>query len=223
MKSLTHISTVLVLLLSGAAAAEQPTQFYIGGGVGSASVDMDNASDELEDVGIAASSFENNDSDVSVKVFGGYQINEYFAVEVGYGKFGAYGFDADISGSMDYMGTQVNTDGQMNAEIDFSSLFAQLVLQFPVSDQIKLFTKLGLAKWEADYDVFSDITVSIPSLNMSEQVTETESMTEDGSDTIISFGATYDLGEFSLYGEYETAAFEEEDVTSFNAGVIFHF
>ena len=107
----------LGLVAVSAVALSAPTfaqGFYIGAGVSQAFID-ENGFDE---------------DDTGGKIFGGYNFNDYFAIE------GAYFDLGDIS------------DGNNSAEIDGVSL--AVVGKVPVSNSFSVFGKVGGHEWDAD-------------------------------------------------------------------------
>lgn len=126
-----------LVLSSGIALAEG--NWYIGAGVGHASVDVDEVMSELDVVRRFATSFHSskNDSDTSYKLFGGYKYNKNFAVEAGYADFGQ--FEARASGNTG--GTSFSAKGMM----DSNAFFVDAVGILPLNDSFSVFGKAGLA------------------------------------------------------------------------------
>ena len=60
----------MALAYAGSAAAELDPGFYVGAGVGQSKIEADDINFDEDDTGF--------------KVFGGYQFNKYFAVELAY-------------------------------------------------------------------------------------------------------------------------------------------
>jgi hypothetical protein len=95
-------------LSTGALAQKGPTPgFYVGAEVGKF---------DIED-----------EDDTTIKLTGGYQINQTFAAELSYGMF----FDKD------------------NAEVTGFELVG--VASFPIANKLSLFGKLGFLMWEAEF------------------------------------------------------------------------
>jgi OmpA-OmpF porin, OOP family len=155
---------LLSLAFAGGAHAETTPGFYVGGAVGEISVEVDEV--------------DFDESDTGFKVFGGYAINPYFAVELAY-------FDG---------GTAEETfrAGPFSASIgvDISGLVASAVGRVPLGDSFALFGKLGFASYEGDVK-----------LRVNGQVEAVES----GSDEDIAYGVGAELsfGAFALRAEYE--------------------
>ncbi|MBX2867591.1 MAG: outer membrane beta-barrel protein [Acidiferrobacterales bacterium] len=117
MKANQFKQVVISLAAISAVAITVPTiaeGFYIGAGVSQAFID-ERGFDE---------------DDTGSKLFGGYQLNDYLAIEGAYYDFG------DIN------------DGSSSTEID--GLSAAIVGKLPVSNHIALFGKVGGHEWDAD-------------------------------------------------------------------------
>lgn len=74
--------------------APQGNEYYGGVGIGAARGTLDAAAITREQAGVNASSFSRDDHDTSYRLFGGYQMNRHFGVELGYFRLGRLGFDA---------------------------------------------------------------------------------------------------------------------------------
>ncbi len=87
MNTLRTMALLVALGVSGPAAADQATGFFLGAAAGSAELDED--FDGL-----------NVDTDsTSWRLYGGWQFNEYFLLEAGYHDFGDFEQTIDIGGS----------------------------------------------------------------------------------------------------------------------------
>ena len=99
-----HIILALCALTLGigmnVARADADKGLYLGAGVGQFNVQVDN----LDDAQDTIANFDADDT--SVKAFGGYRFNPYFAVELDYIDFGGpkdQGISIDISGLAPYL------------------------------------------------------------------------------------------------------------------------
>lgn len=90
--------------------------FYAGAGIGSAKT-------KIDDTGF-------NESDLSFKLFGGFNISDNLAIEAAYYDFG----------KPSAQGMEVNTDG-------FGGFAVGIV---PLNPQISLFAKAGFLAWDSD-------------------------------------------------------------------------
>jgi OOP family OmpA-OmpF porin len=111
--------TALSVLASAAALAEDAGGFYVGAGIGQATL-------EVDAVGFDA-------DDTSFKLFGGYAFNSNFAVELAY--FDGGSPDQDFG-----VGTvEISVDG-----VNLSALG-----RLPLGESFSLFGKLGYASYDA--------------------------------------------------------------------------
>jgi len=132
------------LLLAGACVVAAPAaaQAYLGFGVGKSDYGSGNVIPDL----ITSGSVDGKDS--GFKIFGGYQFNPYFAVELAYVDLGK----ATYSGS--FFGAPVN-DGSLET----SGLNASAVGILPLGAAFELFGKVGIFGWESRA---RDFTAGVP-------------------------------------------------------------
>lgn len=139
-----------------------------------------------------------DDSDTGFKIFGGHEYKG-FAIEFGYVDFG-----------------KVSESGfGFSASFEATALFATVNGVFPVGKQkrIHLIPKAGLARWDADADVF------ISGFG-------TFSDSDDGFDPLIGLGASFDVGErLAVRVEWERFmdVGDDADVDMLSAGVTYKF
>ena len=119
--------------------------WYMGFNIGKSRVDIDNQriSSSLLSQGFVTTDITNDDKDNGWKVFGGYQLNKYFALEGGYFDLGEYSFQANTLPVGTYSG---------NIRIKGINLDAVGIL--PITHKISAFGRLGLNAAKAE-DVFS--------------------------------------------------------------------
>lgn len=152
------------------------TMGYLGLGVGQA--DIDDVVDPIPGVSIS----QDTEGDM-FRLYGGRQINDNFAFEVGWIDFGNYG--ADLQG----FGITETLDA------DAEAFFLNAVLSTPVNDVASLYFKAGLYSWSVDLDDVATDGVTT--------VVARDSL--DGNDTFFGIGAMFNLQEipFSLRVGYE--------------------
>lgn len=155
-----HTSTIgtaaifAAALLSTQALAADGTGFYLG-----ASVGQSKAQDGC--TGLAGTGITCDDTDTAFSIFGGYQVNTNFGVELGYtdlGKVTASGFGATAS---------------------FKSKAIELlgVGTYPINPQFDVYGKLGFFRWNLDANA------SGPGGSFSES--------DSGTDLTFGFGVKY--------------------------------
>jgi OOP family OmpA-OmpF porin len=135
---------VLALMAAPYALAAEPG-WYIGANIGQSqsTIDHDRISSGLLGSGLIAGPIDENDRDGGYKLFGGYQLNPYFSVEVGYFDLGRFGFST----------TTVPT-GTLNGDIKLKGINLDLVGALPISERFSAFGRIGVARSQAN-DTFT--------------------------------------------------------------------
>jgi len=172
---------LLGLFASSTVLAETLPGFYAGAGLGQATI-------EVDDVGFDA-------DDTAFKVFGGYNFNQYFAVEVSY--FDAGEPDQDFGGGT----VAVGIDG----------LNASAIGRLPLGEVFSLFGKIGFASYDAEI-----------SARVGGSTVFSESGSED--DLSYGFGGAFNLGSsFELRAEYEAFDIEDGNFNILSVSGLFKF
>ena len=155
-----HTSTVVTAaifaaaLLSTQALAADGAGFYLGAGVG-----QSKAKDAC--TGLAGTGITCDDKGTAFSIFGGYQVNTNFGVELGYtdlGKATASGFGA--TASFEAKGFELVGVGT-----------------YPINPQFDVYGKLGFFRWDLDF------SASGPGGSLSQS--------ESGTDLTFGFGVQY--------------------------------
>jgi OOP family OmpA-OmpF porin len=182
-----------VLVLSGLVAASQASAqgFYMGGSVGKSDFDDSNTT------GLITSGTVDG-KDTGFKIFGGYQFNQNFGVELAYVDLGK----ASYSG---FFGAAPVTGGTVKT----SGLNISAVGTLPLGSGFALFGKAGLFAWEAKAN---DVTGGVP---FSEK--------KDGADLSLGIGASYDFTKnFAIRAEWERFK-AVGDIDLLSIGVVYKF
>jgi OmpA-OmpF porin, OOP family len=143
--STTKSIAIALLTLSGLIAASQAWArgpFYVGASAGRSDI-----GNEIVFPGLITSGTADG-KNTGYKIFGGYEFNPYFGVEISLVDLGKLKY----SGS--YLGAPV-TGGR----VEVVGLNGSAVGIVPVSESFSLFGKLGIFAWEADW---SDVTGAVP-------------------------------------------------------------
>jgi OOP family OmpA-OmpF porin len=190
------------LALSGFGALAQPaeTGWYIGASFGQAKADVD-----------CSGTIACDDKDSSWKIFGGYQINRNFAVELGYSDLGA------VTASTPSFVLFPLVVPAANLEIEATAWELVAVGSLPVTDGFSVFGKLGV------YRADTDARVDFGALG---------STTESDSNTDLTFGigVRYDFtrnfgvrAEYQFYSAVAAGFGEEADVDVMSVGLVWRF
>jgi len=183
-----------LLALGGLVAASQTAAqgFYIGGSVGKSDFDDDNAIPDL----ITSGSVDG--SDTGFKIFGGYQFNQHFGVELAWVDLGKAGYSGTFSG-LPVTGGTVETSG----------LNLSAVGILPLGSGFALFGKAGFFAWESKA---KDVTGGLPF-----------SGKEDGTDLSYGVGASYDFTKnFAIRAEWERFK-AVGDIDLLSVGIVYKF
>ena len=147
-----------------------------------------------------------DDADTSIKLFGGFDLGETFAIELAYADLG------EASGSLSFPGIVEAT-----ITLEATAISAALVGQLPLGETFALFGKAGMAFWDAELTSESTI-FGIPQ--------PTQSVSDTGVDPLVGFGLGIMPGEtfgFRLEFERYLELAELADVDVLSASVLFRF
>jgi len=125
----------LALMAAPFAMADDSAGWYAGANIGQtlATIDNDRISSGLLGSGLTATSIADDDRDSGYKLFGGYQINKYFAVEAGYFDLGQFGFVANTLPT-----------GTLSGSIKIKGVNLDAVGSLPITDKFSAFARLGV-------------------------------------------------------------------------------
>jgi len=142
--TLSRTGAIALLALSLLATPQSWARgpFYVGASAGWSDIDTEIAFPGLITSGTA------DGKNTGYKIFGGYEFNPYFGVEISLVDLGKVKY----SGS--YLGVPVT-----GGKVDVVGLNGSAVGIVPVSQSFSLFGKIGIFAWEADW---SDFTGGVP-------------------------------------------------------------
>ncbi|MGH8660995.1 MAG: outer membrane beta-barrel protein [Burkholderiales bacterium] len=179
------------LLAAPPVSAQGP--FYVGGSVGQSDIDDEAAIPALITSGTVDS------KKTAFKIFGGYQFDPNFGLELSY---------VDLN-SASYSGTFFG-DPVISGKVELWGFNFSAVGTLPVSPTFALFGKAGLFFWEAKA---SDITGGIPF-----------SATDDGVDLSIGLGMSVNLTKnVSVRAEWERFMTDVADADLLSIGIAVRF
>lgn len=174
------------------AASQASAQGYIGASFGSTDADEGNAIPDL----LTSGTVDGKDS--GFKLFGGYQLNRNFALELAYVDLGKLTYSGQFVG-LPVTGGKLETTGFNMSAVGI----------LPLNPSVSLFGKVGLFSWQAKA---RDTTGGVPF-----------SGKEDDADISFGFGGAYHLNKnFSVLAEWEQ--FEAIDkISLLSIGVGYRF
>lgn len=201
----------LSLLAATTAAFAQGSGFYAGGSVGQSHTKFKTEDFSQHDPHVSESKKENT---LGWKLFGGYNFNQYLAIEAGYADLGDAKYKYAGNGPL-----LAGLTGQAKAEQ--SSWFAAAKGTWPINDQFNVFGKLGATRNHMKMDV----NFSANGINFS------SSDSKNRIQALLGIGAEYKLTkQIAFRTEYEYfGQFGNEEVTGrtkvglWSAGVTYSF
>jgi len=139
-----------------------PKGFYITGGLGYATVNVDEASisEGLDQSGVTLNDTTNNRAGFSI--WTGVDFTDYLAVEVGYLDFGET--SVEISGSVTDKEALFDAVAD-NLPLSASGFAIALKPSVNISDDVRLFARLGAMQWSGDKTI-AGITENVSDLSM---------------------------------------------------------
>ena len=205
---------VLCGLMLGApnTSQAQDADWYVGLGYGASEADADtsNFPADMAALGHVVSNFTIDESSEGLKLFGGYNFNEYFAAELAYVDLGEVTAEFDgISNDV----SQMLVDAGSLLPVLGDGFSVAAVGRYPFGERFAIFAKVGAYSWESDVAV--DVTGS---------ASGSGNPTVDGTDVVYGVGGDLYLGKlFGLRLEWERYALDPNDVDFISASVLLRF
>ena len=115
------------------------TGFYVGAGGGASVVKIDDSgiNDSLRSLGFTSATTSKDESGTAYKVFAGYAINRYVAIEGGYFDLGKFGFKS-----------LVLPPGSLSVDVKVRGVNLDAVLSYPFAEGFSVFGRVGLQSAE---------------------------------------------------------------------------
>ncbi len=181
-------------------AIGQTSPWYVGAGVGMADSNVQaNIRNDLEQVG----GFKLDDRDTTWSIFGGYTLNEYLDVELGYVNLGKTTGSGNVGGVVS-LDVKSETEGLMLSVIGHQQ----------VTPQIDLYARAGLYRW--------DTTTTLSTVGFGSKASISQD--EDGTDLTFGIGASYDFGGWRARLEWQHFnGLGEMDYDTLTAGIVYPF
>jgi OmpA-OmpF porin, OOP family len=155
--NMRYKNLIWVLALAAAApvamAADPAAAWYLGAGAGQSRAKLDDSgiSAVLAGSGRTAGATTKDETDVSYKLFLGYQFNKYLAVEGGYFNLGEFSFATTTVPAATLRGSLKNHVG---TNLDMLGIL-------PLAERFSLYGRLGIQRSKTT-DLFSGTAVSNP-------------------------------------------------------------
>jgi OOP family OmpA-OmpF porin len=196
------IGIIMTSVFSAGAMAQEPG-FYVGGSLGYANLDQDEAEMQsiLTNAGLTGT-VDIDDEDLGWKFFGGYNFNQYFGAEIGYVNLGSVDTAFNVTAPAAATGS---------ASVDVDGFTASGTLSYPINEQLDVFGKLGVLVWNADGSAsVSGVTVSAD---------------DDDTDVHFGIGGKYHHTENITFRAEWERAFDVggSDLDLFSVGVQYNF
>lgn len=211
---MSYRSWIAALALTAAAgipnamAADSAAAWYLGAGAGQSRAKLNDSSVNavLAGSGSTAGPTSKDETDVSYKLFLGYQFNKYFAVEGGYFSLGEFSFTTTTVPAGTLRGIAKNHVG-MNLDV---------LGILPLADRFSLYGRLGIQNSKTT-DLFSGVAVLNPAPS------------KNKTDYKLGLGAKFDITKnIGLRGEWERYRVSDglsgnTDVDVFSASLLYKF
>lgn len=140
-RTLGKLSLLTLALMAAPFAMAQDTGWYAGANIGQSNATIDDAriSNQLLGSGLTTASIADTDRDRGFKLFGGYQVNKYFALEGGYFDLGQFGYVANTLPT-----------GTLSGDIKVRGLNLDAVGFLPITEKFSAFGRIGVAYAHTD-------------------------------------------------------------------------
>lgn len=177
--------------------------------------------------GISDSGESGLDSDKAMRLGVGFEVSDTLSFEANYVNLGSY--DVTDQEVLDVMGYAIESalQGQFpGAEVDVNSMTMpstgfelSLLGEYPLTDKVNVFGRLGLFKWEMEMEGQFVVTMGSQSESLAEKV-----KLDDGLDTVVGVGASYQINPaLSINAEFSNYAMGDFDSRVMGLGLRWHF
>lgn len=131
---------VLVTAANQHATADDSRGWYVGGNYGSSYsvIDENEIVDDLLSSGFTTTEFDTDERDTGYRIFAGYQLNPFFALEGGYFDLGRFDFKATTLPA-----------GTLDGRIEIEGFNLDLVGTMPLTERFSILGRIGAQRAEA--------------------------------------------------------------------------
>jgi OOP family OmpA-OmpF porin len=200
MRRITWAAALALGLITAPALAADDQGFYAGAGAGLFGVEVSEFETGLD--------FDADDT--GFRLFGGWQFNEYFGVEAGYGDGGTA---SETIGDLATFGIEADVD------IDVSGFDILLTGTLPFSDTFYGYAKAGMFFWDADIAATLREDDGLGGVIVTQ-----DSASESGDDLAYGVGLGMDFSEnFGVRLEYMIYDVSDADADFLSANVLMRF
>ena len=209
-KTSAFISLASLAAIASNCALADETGWYGGANIARSSATIDDAriTSGLAAAGFTTNSISDRDRNTGYKVFGGYQINQNFAVEGGYFDLGKFGYTASTTPA-----------GTLSGNMRVSGLSLDLVGSLPLFERFSAFGRVGV-NYARTRDNFSG-TGALGLINSNPSA--------NGTNYKLGLGLQYALSEaWSVRGELERLRVKDGignrgDIDMASVGLVYRF
>ena len=204
------LGLVALAAMASPCAVADDSGWYVGGNIGKSKASIDDAriAGALLNEGFATSSLSDNNRDTGFKLFGGYQFNNFLALEGGYFDLGKFGFTANTVPL-----------GTLHGAIKVNGLNLDLVGIVPIAESLTLFARAGLIEAKAKDSFTGTGFVTVVNPNPSKRSASYK----------LGLGAEYDFSrEFGMRVEVERYRIDDAvrnkgDIDLLSVGLVYRF
>ncbi len=204
--ALSHSSILM------AESEQAGSAWYIQAGIGQVSGSRSTSSlvNDLEQNGVTVNQLSQDDSRTGWRVALGFDVSDYFAVELGYVDLGDVGIrlTAEVSDAEQFLASAKKLHPNSADGYTLSGVY-----RYPLSQNFNLSGRVGVFSWDGDFDsVLLDSNQSVGDNNIS------------GSDLYFGFGGEYHLNKRTAVSiEWERYELDNEDSDLFSVNLRYHF
>ena len=189
------VSIFAITLMMPLSEARAEGNWYVGASIGQAGLDYSGGDlqRDLENLGWSISNPSVDDSGTAWKAYGGYAVNDYFALEAGYADLGKVVTQYSASIPPTQINAILNDTFRVHP-YQGDGWFGAMVLTWPISpDRFSLMARAGMFGWESNLDVR---VISGGTSRVSDR--------ESGTDAMYGVGVGWQLNEqWSMTAEWE--------------------
>ena len=211
MKKTNQIALIAALILATGSAQ---AQWYAGATAGESrsKLNGDGLNDQFLDLAYTSSQTRTDNRDSAFRVFGGYQLNRYFAVEAGYADLGTFGVRSTVTPA-----------GTFEKRIEVNGVDVNVVGTLPIANKWTLFARAGAFRSErkASYETSGSV----------ELLRGVQVNTEKKTQSVFGAGVVYDItpavgvrAEWARHGKYSDDLLDGgRNIDAYSVGVVYRF